>query len=159
MLLRMVSALLMGTGLAVCCGAQPVQAPRTFTIRVMDSHNGKVLAVSNVLIRINHDKAVHADWVVPDEDLTGKVTVPAGATEVAAQATYNHTMELYINCDSVKAGQPGAAHWYQVSEILAKGVVAVNGCSKRTEAEKPGELVLFVRTKNWRDSMDQDFSE
>ena len=159
MFLRTLSTLLMGAGLALCSSAQPAPTPKTFTIRVLDAHSGKVLATSNVLIRVNHEKTDHADWVEPNEDLTGKVTVPASTTVLTAQATYKHTMELYINCDFAKGDQSAAAHWYQVSEILATGVVAPNGCSKRTAVAKPGEFVFFVRTRNWRDEMQQDFSE
>ena len=153
------SALLMVAALVVCCGSLPAQTPKSITIRVLDPHTGKALVTSSVLIRVDHQKTVHANWVALNEDLTGKATLPADAALLAAQASYDNTMELYINCDSVKDNPPTGPHWYKLSDILATGVVAANGCSKRTAAAKPGEFILFARRKNWHDSIEQDFTE
>jgi hypothetical protein len=149
----------MVAALVVCCGSLPAQTPISITIRVLDPHTGKALVTSSVLIRIDHQKTVHANWVALNEDLTGKATLPANVTLLAAQGTYDNTMELYINCDSVKDNPPAGPHWYKLSDILATGVVAPNGCSNRTAPAKPGEFVIFARRKNWHDSIEQDFTE
>jgi hypothetical protein len=158
MILRIRSALLTSAALAVCV-ALPAQTAKTITIRIVDGHTGKALVASNVLIRVDHQKTVHADWVALNDDRSGKATLPAYAAVVAAQATYDNTMELYINCDSVKDDPPTGPHWYKLSEILATGVVTANGCSHRTVEAKPGEIVIFARRKSWRDTIQQDFTE
>jgi hypothetical protein len=155
---RILSALLMVAALGVCCCALPAQS-RTITIRVLDGKTGKALVTTSVLIRVDHEKTVHANWVSLNEDLTGKATLPAEAALVAAQATYDNTIELFVNCDSVKDNPPAGPHWYKLSDILTTGVVAPNGCSGKSAVAKPGEFVFFARAKNWRDRYEQDFSE
>ncbi|MGD0892341.1 MAG: hypothetical protein ABR923_12470 [Terracidiphilus sp.] len=144
---------------AVCCAVLPAQSSKTITIRIMDGRTGKALAATSVLIRVDHQKAVHPDWVALNEDRTGTVTLPADAKLVAAQGTYDNTMELYVNCDAAKDDPPTGPHWYKVSDILATGVVTPNSCSHKTATAKPGEFVVFARIKSWRDRYEQDFSE
>ena len=92
-------------------------------------------------------------------DGTGKLTVPDDATVISVRATYDNTMSFYINCDANKdkgTAERGASldHWYKVSDILALGVVAPNGCGGKKIPEKlqvvakPGEFVFFVRKRN-----------
>ena len=91
------------------------------------------------------------------DDGTEKLTLPANATVVSIHATYDSTMELYVNCDGAEAKQNPVEHWYEVSAIANSGVVAPNGCSKMTESAQPGEFVFFVRKQNWREQM-RDYS-
>src|SRR5208337_5630169 len=98
---------------------------------------------------------VHANWVRQNEDGTGRLTVPQDASLLAAQATYDNTMQIYVNCDSSKEKDP-VARWYAVSDILTTGIVAPTGCSQRTAVAKPGEFVFFVRRRNWVEQMKQD---
>jgi hypothetical protein len=158
MQLRIRSALMMIAALAICC-ALAAQDSKNITIRLVDGRTGKPLAASNVLIRINHQKTVHAEWTVANDDLSGNATLPTDAADLAIQATYDNNMEVYINCDSVKDNPPTGPHWYKLSDVLATGVVTPNGCGKQTAPAKPGELVVFARIKNWRDRYQQDFSE
>jgi hypothetical protein len=151
-------AFLMCAALAVCSGALSAQT-QAITIRVLDGHTGKALVTTSILVRVDHQKTVHANWVSLNEDLTGKATLPAEATLLAAQATYDNTIELFVNCDSVKDNPPTGPHWYKLSDILATGVVAPNGCSGKSAVAKPGEFVFFARAKSWRDRYVQDFSE
>jgi hypothetical protein len=156
----MLKALLTVACVAVCCGSLVAQTKRTITIRMIDGSTGKVLSTSNLLIRINHQKTPHADWVHSNEDDTATVTLPPDAILLTPLATYHDTMETYVNCDAVKDKQSSGAHWYPINDILSMGIVTPNGCSsKRTAVAKPGEFVFFVRQKNWQDSMKQDYTE
>jgi len=114
------------------------------------------VAATGFLVRVDHQETVHADWVGKNENGSGKLTLPPDATVLTIQATYDSSMQIYVNCDSAREKQP-VPHWYTVSEILKSGVAAPNGCSKRTASAKPGEFLFFVRRVNWREKMDQDF--
>jgi hypothetical protein len=104
------------------------------------------------MVRINHEETVHANWVVQNEDGTGTLTLPLDASILTIQGTYDSSMEVYLNCDA-GAKTETSDHWYTVSDILATGVVAPNGCGKQKAAAKPGEFVFYVRRQNWRELM------
>jgi hypothetical protein len=159
MFLRIPSALLTIAALALFCTTLPAQDSKTITIRILDPHTGKLITASNINVRINHLKPEHPEWVVVNEDGTAKATLPPDVIEIALHATYDNTMEVYVNCDAVKGRDVGPDHWYTLSAILASGLSAPNGCSAKTAVAKPGEFVLFARKKNWQDRYKQDFSE
>ena len=111
----------------------------------MDSKTTRPIGVSNFLVRINHQQTIHANWVTQNEDHSAKLTVPADATVVSIQATFDSAMQIFVNCDIVQKKQDPQAQWYPVSKILTSGVVAPNGCSKMKETAQPGEFIFFVR--------------
>jgi hypothetical protein len=144
---------------AVFCVSLAAQATKTITIRMLDSRTGKLIATSDYLVRINHEKTVHGDWVVQNENGSGKLTLPADATEVMIRATYDLATLTYVNCDTNKdrgSSERAASldHWYSVADILKLGVVAPNGCVGKKVPDKlqvvanPGEFVFFVRKPN-----------
>lgn len=158
---------------AVFCGSLLAQTGKTITLRMLDGKTGKLIATSYFLVTVDHEKAAHADWVVQNEDGTGKLTLPKDASVLSIQATYDSAMSIYVNCDSAEGDKDPTAHWYSVAQILASGVVAPNGCVKprespkfmtaikRKEAEKPkpvakpGEFVFYVRERNlWENARD-----
>jgi hypothetical protein len=134
------------------------QTAKTITIRILDSKTARPVAVTNFLVRINHEQTVHANWVTQNENRTATLTVPAEATVVSIQATYDSAMQIFVSCDSIQDKQNPQAQWYTVSTILTSGVVAPNGCSKMKETAKPGEFIVFVRKANFRERTHDDFS-
>jgi hypothetical protein len=140
------------------------QTGKTITVRMLDARTGKLIAPSNFLVRINHDPTVHGDWVVRNEDGMGKLTVPPGATFFSIRGTYDGTLLLYVNCDCAADKGDPIDRWYATAEILNSGVVAPNDCEKPKAAAKirpaakPGEFVFFVRKRNLREKMQDDFS-
>jgi hypothetical protein len=65
-------------------------------------------------------------------------------------------MEVYVNCDTEKQKELIGELWYSVLDILSKGVVTPNDCVSpkhlaklKMPDPKPGEIVFFVRPKNW----------
>ncbi len=143
--------------MAALCGSLHAQAPKTITVRVLDAKTGQPVADSNLLVRINELDAMHNDWVRQNDDGTASVKIPAGASVLSVQATYDNSMEIYINCDAGKQKNTSTMHWYSVTEILTSGVVAPNECGKEKDVDKiratakPGEFVFFVRKRNWRE--------
>lgn len=151
-------ALLLILCIGAICATLSAQSQKTITIRMLDSKSGKLIATSDFLVRINHDQTVHGDWVQKNEEGVGVMKLPPDATEILVHATYDGAMSVYDNCDAVKdlgTAEHAAAldHWYPVSDILSKGVVAPNGCvgkkvpDKLQVFAKPGEFVFFVRHK------------
>ena len=152
--------------LAAICGSLHAQGDKTVTIRMLDSRTGILIASSDYLVRINQQETVHGNWVVKNEDGSGKLTLPADAMTVSIRATYDSNTVMYVNCDAAKdtgssEHAPGLDRWYKVSDILASGVVAPNGCAGKKIPDrlqvfaKPGEFVFFVRKLNAREQLAQ----
>jgi hypothetical protein len=149
-LLLLCASLLISAGYA--------QSARPITIRILDSKTARPVVPTNFLVRINHQKDIHANWVTQNENRTATLTIPADATVISIQATYDGAMQIFVNCDTVIDQQNPQQHWYPVSTILTSGIVAPNGCSKMKDTAQPGELILFVRKANFRERTQDDFS-
>lgn len=144
------------------CGALPPpsgDAPKVITLRMIDGRTGKPIATNDFIVRINHQKAPHNNWIEENEDGTAKVTLPAEAENISVHATYDATTQAYVNCDSsaarTSAKQPAPLdHWYSVGDILSSGTVAPNNCIGKKVPDKlqvvaaPGQFVFFVRKLN-----------
>ena len=152
-------AFLLCVCVAALCGSASAQDQKTVTLRMIDSRSGLLIASSNYLIRINHEKTEHGDWVLKNEDGTGNLTLPANADLLAVHATYDAATHIYANCDADKDHgsadhAPSPDRWYSIATILASGVVAPNNCIGKKVPEKlqviakPGEFVFFVRELN-----------
>ncbi len=133
------------------------QTARTITIRMLDSKTARPIVPTNFLVRINHQQTIHANWITQNENRTATLTVPADATVISIQATYDSAMQIFVSCDSIEDKQNPQAQWYPVSTILASGVVAPNGCSKMKETAQPGEFIFFVRRANFRERTQEDY--
>jgi len=133
------------------------QTEKTITIRVLNGKTGVPLLPSGYLVRINHEQTAHANWVVQNDDGSGKLIVPGGASLLSIQATYDVSTQTYINCDSIVGNALPVDRWYAISEILASGIVAPNACGKPKDAAKikvvakPGEFVFLVRRMSTRE--------
>jgi len=142
-------------GLIGWCGALHAEPVKTITLRVFDGKSGRPVMPTGYQVRVDHLTMLHPDWVKQNDDGTAELTIPADASVVALQLAYDSSMELYINCSADKYSFGDI--WYPVSQIMTKGFVAANGCGKPKTNEKykttatPGELILFVREKNWRE--------
>lgn len=139
--------------LFVLCGALHAEPGKTITLRVFDGKTGHAIMPTGYQVRADHQTAVHNDWVKQNEDGTAELTVPADAHEISIHIAYENSMEIYVNCDAQK-NEFGDV-WYPVPRIMSNGVVTANGCGHAKANEKykttaaPGELILFVREKNW----------
>jgi len=152
--------------MTACCGSLCAQTEKTVTLRMLDGKSGKLIATSNFLVRIDHQQTVHGNWVVKNEDGSGKLTLPGNAIAISVRATYDSNTVMYVNCDAAKdVGSsdraPGLDRWYKVADILESGVVAPNGCAgkkipdKLQVVAKPGEFVFFVRKLNAKEQFAQ----
>jgi hypothetical protein len=152
MVRRSIGVLLLGV-MAALGGALHAEPTKTIIIKVFDGKSGRPVVPSGYQVRIDHATTLHPDWVKQNEDGTAELTIPADAHEVALHLAYNDSMDVYVNCDKDKNAFGDV--WYLVPEIMSKGLVTQNGCGKRKANEKfkttamPGELILFVREKNF----------
>lgn len=143
--------------IAALCGSLYAQTGTTITIRVLDGKTGDPREASGFLVRIDHEKTVHANWVVQNTDGTATLTLPEGATLLSIHGTYDDSTLTYVNCDSADEKTNPVDHWYVVSEIMTSGIVTANHCVKPKDAAKfwevakPGEFVLFVRRMTTRE--------
>jgi len=142
-------------GMIGWCGVVHAESVKTITVKVFDGKTGHPVVPTGFQVRVDHLTMLHPDWVKPNDDGTAVLTVPDDATVVALQLAYDASMELYINCAADKYSIGDV--WYPVPTIMTKGFVAPNGCGKNKVNDKykttavPGELILFVREKNWRE--------
>ncbi len=146
--MRALAGLAMALAVFVALHAQDV---KTISVKLRDGKTGALVKASNFLVRIDHHDTVLNEAVQMNDDGTVIVTVPADATEISFKATYNGSMETYINCDAAKQSDKERDIWYPIATILKSGVVAPNECSKTSYSAKPGEFVFFVRKRDWRD--------
>ena len=160
--------------MAAFCGLLCAQTGKTITVRMLNGKTGRLIETSTFLVRVDHEPTVHADWVTPNEDGTGKLTLPRIASLLSIRGTYDSSMTIYVNCDSASEKTNPIDRWYAIAEILSVGVAAPNSCVKPAEdakfkplaklkpvaiptpAAKPGEFVFFVRKQNWREQMRED---
>jgi hypothetical protein len=136
---------------AAFCAGLYAQSENTIHIRLLDGKTGLPVKASNYLVRIDHHETAHNEWVRMNDDGTVIVTLPSDAQLIAVKATYDMSMEIYINCDAAKETDKERDIWYPISQILQSGVVAPNECSQTHYTAKPGEFIFFVRKRSWRE--------
>jgi hypothetical protein len=136
------------------CVSLHAQTVNSISIRVLDGKTGLPVKASNFLVKVDRHDTEHNDWVHMNDDGTVLVTVPVDAREFSVKATYNESIDTYINCDAAKESDKERDIWYPISDILKTGVVAPNECSKTNYTAKPGEFVFFVRKREWWDRRD-----
>jgi len=143
--------------MAACCGCLLAQTEKTITIRILDGKTGKPVETTGFQVRVDHEALIHSDWVVQSEDGANKLAVPKGASLLSIRGTYDNSMQIYVNCDSVVEKANPITRWYAISDILTSGVVVPNGCGKPSDqakvkpVAKPGEIVLLVRRMTTRE--------
>jgi hypothetical protein len=136
-------------------GVLHAEPTKTIIIKVFDGKSGHAVVPTGFQVRVDHLTTLHPDWVKQHDDGTAELTLPADASVVALQLAYDNSMELYVNCDA-KRNEFGDV-WYRIPDIMSKGMVMENGCGKAKVNEKfkttatPGELILFVREKSWKE--------
>src|SRR5581483_11630 len=136
--------------------AQATSAGATITIRMYEARSGRQIKPDNFLVRLKHQDDLHNETLQIDDEGTGQVTIPANASFLSVQGTFDHSMEIYLNCDSGKEKNDRRIHWYSIQDILSTGVIAPNECfNGRYErpriAVKPGEFIFYVQPHKWRD--------
>ncbi|MGB0081025.1 MAG: hypothetical protein WBP90_05805 [Terracidiphilus sp.] len=136
---------------AVLCAGLHAQSENSIHLRLLDGKTGLPLKAANYLVRIDHNDTVHNEWVQMNDDGTVVVTLPSDAREIAVKATYDLSIETYINCDIAKETDKERDVWYPISQILQSGLVAPNECSQTHYTAKPGEFVFFARKRSWRE--------
>lgn len=134
------------------------QSAKIVTVRVLDGHSGDRVIPNNVIVRINRQNSNHVEWVQLADDGTATLTLPPDALSFSVHATYESSTEYYVNCDVSRQRDLTRDTWFPVADVLSEGVVMPNDCEKPKKAQglkleaKPGEFILLVRKRNWRDS-------
>ncbi len=136
---------------AVLCAAMHAQDANTVHIRLLDGKTGLTIHADNYMVRVDGEETVHNEWVHINDDGTVDVTLPPNVEQIAVAATYNMSMDTYINCAIAKESDKERNVWYPIAKILQSGLVAPNECSKTHYTAKPGEFVFFVRKRSWRE--------
>lgn len=151
----LLTAVMMLPAVLGLCGTVHAETAKTIVLRVFNGKTGRPVVPTGYQVRVDHLTTLHPDWVKQNDDGTAVVTVPPETGVVALHLAYDNSMEIYVNCDAERNAFGDV--WYPVSQILTKGYVAANGCGKAKVNEKykttaaPGELILFVREKNWKE--------
>jgi hypothetical protein len=154
-MVRKRTGLLLLMGLIAFCGTLFAEPIKSITIKVYDGKSGRQVMPTGYQVRVDHGSDMHGDWVKQHEDGTAELTIPADTAVVALHLAYDNSMEVYINCDAEKNSFGDV--WYSVPQIMSKGMVTSNLCGKAKANEKykttatPGELILFVRERNWKE--------
>ncbi len=157
---RRMGRLLLLTACAVMAGfARQGHAQKKITVRVLDGRNGEKINPDNVEVRINRQQASHIEFVKINDDGTAALTLPANTTALSLRATYDNSMEYYVNCDVARQKDTSLETWFPVDDVVKDGLVMPDECKKSKDFEKsslsakPGEFVLFVRKRSIRDAI------
>jgi hypothetical protein len=143
-------ALLAALALPLCA-----QTTNTIHIRLLDGKTGLPIQSANFMLRVDRRQTEHNEWLVINDDGTVVANLPAAIETLSLKATYNASMDTYIDCAITKEKDRERDLWYSVADILKTGLVAPNECSKANFTAKPGEFIFFVRKRNWHDSVDE----
>jgi hypothetical protein len=133
------------------------QSEKIITIRVLDGRTGHTVIPDNLEVRMRNHGSIESAWAMHDDDGATVVRVPESATAISLHATYDNSTSYYVNCDVAKQKDTTVENWYPIADILSGGIKITNECVKEKVADKisvevkPGEFVLFVRRKNWRE--------
>ena len=133
------------------CACLEAQDGNTITVKLLEGKNGEAVTPSNIVVRIDRQDEAHNEWVRMNDDGTAVVTIPVDAKQISVQATYDSSMETFVNCDAAKEKERYTPHWYAIADILKAGMVTPNECGKTRTSAKPGEFIFFVRKRDWRD--------
>jgi hypothetical protein len=141
---------------AIHAPSQQAQTNRAITIVMLNGKTGKPVIPDNFVIRFNELDTIRNETLVLNNDGTGKITLPAGVTQLSVQGTYHGSMDIYINCDAGMEKDTSTLHWYSIADILTSGVAAPNECYKGKYANPsitahPGQFIFFVREIGWLD--------
>ena len=129
---------------------------QTIAIQMVNSKTGQTITSSEIEVSIRaatisaEKPGITPLYVRPSEDGIGTASFPPEASIISAHSHYSKAYWSYVNCDAVKDRRE---HWYPLKEILASGIVASNGCSKRKAVAKPGEFIFFVRPMTFGEKM------
>jgi hypothetical protein len=152
--------ILLGIACACVVSVLPAQDGKVITLRILDGRTGKAVIPSNVQVLFNHQTEAHGNWVDQKDDGTVEVKLPADAKAIAVRSTYENSIEYYINCDVARQKDTEAITWYPVADVVASGLAIPNDCLAQKAADKvkvtakPGEFVIFVRKRGWREQLE-----
>jgi hypothetical protein len=152
--LKVVSAAVLRSigGLAIALHIAGVALPaplpaQTITIRLLDGKTGRFLSDKNVTLLWSPDYFPPGSVIYFDKDGIGTVKVPSGSEFFIMRGGPKIGKEPYripfINCNA------SMSEMIRVSEVLKRGYVPGNTCSKKTAVPRPGEIVFWAIPKPW----------
>jgi hypothetical protein len=127
------------------------QQSRTIQIRMLNAKTAQPITTSDFQVWFDHQQG--STWVHPEPDGTATLSAPTNIHDMAVTAQYQPGAWAYVHCDAVHEKQSPNLGWYSIPDILTKGIVAPNHCSKANVAGKPGEFVFFVRKQTFWEKM------
>ncbi len=155
MLRQLICAILLAVALA---SATAQDGKTTITVRILDGKTAEKVTPDNIQVHLKTNGKIDTAWVKMDDEGNAAVTIPKGATSVSVKATYEDSTTYYVNCDVARQKDRTSETWYPVADVLSGGIKTPNDCVKEKDADKlnvdvkPGEFVLFVRKKGWREA-------
>ena len=120
-------------------------SPKTITVRLLDSRNGKPMISNPVEIWVDRDRS-HIVSTQTGSDGEATVLLPEGTSTVSIYAQKDG---WYLHrCDLAKdTSKP--APFYGLDQIVSNGLAAPNRCSRRVAAVRPGAITLFLRPQSF----------
>ena len=124
----------------VFCLSLHAQTVNTISIRLLDGKTGLPISASNILPKVDHHNTEHNEWVHMNDDGTVIVTVPADAMKLSVKATYNMSMDTYINCDAAKESDKERDIWSRSPTFWSRAWWRPTNAAKQTTP--PGRASL-----------------
>jgi hypothetical protein len=120
------------------------------TLQVLDGRNGKPLANQRVLVFTGvsssavKTQAAHTD-VTTDKDGIGLLTINPAETQ---------WLQIFPDGRVLCYPDPNQTS-FRVSEIISKGLVTSNNCSRLVNEPSPGHFIIFARPAHFMEKMKQ----
>ena len=90
---------------AAVCGYCTRKSRKTITLRVLDGKTGRLVSPTGILVRANHLPTDHGDG--HRKTMARRSESARGRQAFSVHATYENSMEYFVNCDGETEGQHG----------------------------------------------------
>ncbi|MES2222220.1 MAG: hypothetical protein V4587_14795 [Acidobacteriota bacterium] len=120
------------------------------TVQVLDGRNGKPLADQHVLVFTGTSSGA----VKSHAEHTGLTTGKDGVGTLTIFPSETQWLQVFTDGRIPCFADPNQAS-FSVSEIMSKGLVTPNNCSKLMREPSPGHFIIFARPAHFMEKMKQ----
>jgi hypothetical protein len=120
------------------------------TVQVLDGRNGKPLADQHVLVFTGMSRSA----VKSHAEHTGLSTGKDGIGTLTIFPSETQWLQVFADGRVLCYPDPNQSS-FSVSEIMSKGLVTPNDCSKLVREPSPGHFIIFARPAHFMEKMKQ----
>lgn len=143
-------AALLRLGVFLLSTSAAVAQSINITVQVLDGRNGKPLSDQHVLVFTG----LSSNAVKSHAEHTGLTTGKDGVGTLTIFPSETQWLQVFADGRVLCYPDPNQSS-FSVSEIMSKGLVTPNNCSKLVRAASPGHFIIFARPASFVEKMKQ----